>query len=387
MNTRPLHIAIITEYAMSKTHGTGSQVLQMFGSYPDSFTHFYFHTICFGLSECRNSHVLQQTIWLRHGQRTFAKMLRMFGSYWWTGDEVNPWRFRHLLKGVSRPFDVAYVIVSSEQNARKALSLLGHLQCPYVVHVMDIFHDELDPETMPGFAKLLEHGESVLVLNAAIQREIRKFTVPSPEIIPVGRKRFVNSSGPTFAASRFRILVTGRPYTEGVELLVKAWPEIIARVPTAEVAYVGAHFSTMSIAAQGIMSNLGYVSDSEFDEIVAGAQVGFLSGPLRADCFGKFSIPSRVTDFLMVGLPVVACVESGSPSADFLKPVMPRGAVMATTAPALVEAIVCFAQDESAWRAASVTNREFSERELVIDKIRDRIWQRLEDAASAVQRD
>ena len=151
-----MRVCIISGLGMVKSHGTGAQLLRLFDASNTPFFHFYFTSWHYGKSVCDNSFALEEPAkwpWYR-GRRFMARLERFLKISWWDGNNaVRAVKLQAFLKSHDLKADVAYVIVASEDEAQRAVSLLQHLQCPYVVHLMDLVHQQgLIPEAMPGLS-------------------------------------------------------------------------------------------------------------------------------------------------------------------------------------------------------------------------------------------
>jgi hypothetical protein len=70
----------------------------------------------------------------------------------------------------------------------------------------------------------------------------------------------------------------------------------------------------------------------------------------RPDYLGRFSVPSRLADYLACGLPVIASTDPGTAIFSFLSS-LPQGcAANVADTKALVQAVIAFAGDSACWR-------------------------------------
>ncbi len=117
------------------------------------------------------------------------------------------------------------------------------------------------------------------------------------------------------------------------------------------------------------MQTSTYLSRPDYEALLARCHVAFLSGPLELDRFGKFSIPSRIADYLGVGLPVLACVGEGTAMQRFLQPLVPDAVRYTRTPEALLAALADF-REPAAWDRAHQVGRAFAVANLDIRRVR-----------------
>jgi glycosyltransferase involved in cell wall biosynthesis len=292
---------------------------------------------------------------------------------------------RSLLRKKNLHCDVAYVVVAGEEGAARALSILGVLGKPYVVHVMDIYDDAgLSAQRTPAFGRLLEGASSIVALSEPIADEVRKFSVRPIEVIPPTHDR-TELTASERAGKPLRIVMIGKPYPSGTQLLADAWKEIRSRHPGVTVSYAGQHASVLPKELRSDLRDYGLLTvDGDIERMLAENHIAYLPGPSDNDYFTRFSIPSRVSDFLMSGLPIVANIGAGSASEKFLEPLIPRSVEVVNSPREVVNAIDRFANNAEDWKTASTAGRQFAIQRLAIDAIRDRVMHHLEHAATGI---
>src|SRR5205809_626470 len=376
-------ICILTENELARNHGTGAQILQMVEG--SAFHHFHWHIGHGRKSEVRESLLLDD--WRLpnvFGLGGIVRRLRRFtGLTWWRGTQVNTSLFRSYLRVHGLKFNVAYVVVGRESDAARALSIVKTLRVPYVLHMMDIMEsDGLKKETMPAIGELLAGASKVISLLPSITREMQKFISAPIQEIPIGQK-ITSWTAREFSHDQpIRLAMVGRPYAAGCELLADAWETVKRSQRKIELVYYGAQYKDMSRKLKQVCHNGGYFSDDEaYRKILAEAHLAFLSGPNANDMFGKWSFPSRTVDYLMAGLPILACVANGSSTEEILRPISPGGVAFTRNGPEICDAINRFTADKQSWLAASRAVRSFAERTMSLDTVRKRVLDALDAAA------
>jgi glycosyltransferase involved in cell wall biosynthesis len=383
-----VNVCIITGPALARTHGTGAQLLRLFGGTDVRFFHLYWNSRPFGRSEHPRSYALENRAWtLPRGGRLARALGRRLGILWWSRNDVDARKLARLRARADLRADVAYVIVASEAECERARSLLARLGCPYVVHLMDVEHPQgLDPTTMPAYRGLLERASAVLVLNDAMAREAARFQVRDLRVVAFSCEVTPRVARPPEPGSPLRLLVAGsvQQHGPGLRLLAQAWPRILARHPAARVVYVGADQAEMTTPdLRDIVDNRGYITSAdEYQRIVESCHVGYLPGPSTMNALGRFSVPSRTADFLMSGLPIVACVAAGSATETFLQPLAATCVRIARTDDAIVEGVHGFTRSADDWQAASRQAREFAVANLSTTSVRAKVFDALARAVA-----
>ncbi len=378
--------AIITGLPLCHRHGTGAQILRIFRDAGLSFWSLHWSYRRGFVSENAAAARLQNLPRLKRlrGGRVVDAVDRALGTAWWQGDQVNGPKLRRLLSARAWRADVAYVAVANEREARSASSILDQLACPYVLHLWDLCHDEgLDPATMAGYARLLTGAASVLVLSEPMADQVRRFDVAGCEVVRFGQRLAACAQLPPSRGEPVRIVLVGslgEPGNPAIDILLSAWPRLAERLGQVHLTYLGQHYSRLPSALRQIVEYPGLVSAEAYENVLASSHLAILPSPHRLDCFGRFSLPSRVSDYLMAGLPVLACVAEGTATASFLAPLSPGTVRFVNSAAGLVNAVESFAEPE-VWLRANRSAREYAEEQFAIERVRGRIVEHLLAAA------
>jgi hypothetical protein len=377
-------VAIVTPLPLCDRHGTGSQVLRIFaGRRGQSWSLYWLHRPGF-VSVHPASARLQHLPRLKRlrGGRLVSLAERSVGASWWRGNEVDGRRLRRLLDDRGWRCDVAYVCPSNEEQAECTASILDVLGCPYVAHLWDLCHDDgLDPDARGGYRRLIAGASEVLALNEAIAEQVEGLGAERPRIVRFGQEPIPRASRPP-TPETLRLVMVGSIGGEGnpaLRVLVEAWPAIREMAPGARLVYLGQHHARMDERLRRIVTHPGLLDAEGYQRELASSHVAFLPSPDRLDCFGRFSLPSRVSDYLMAGLPVAARVGAGTATERFLAPLTPAAVRMTHTAEELAAAVRAW-MDEEAWHAASDAARAFAEAHFAIDAVRERVFAALDRA-------
>jgi hypothetical protein len=373
-------ICIITNNELARSHGVGAQILQVFQG--SQFHHFYW-----GIGHGQRSEVPQSSLLkdrmpdVRQLGGFVRRLKQLSGVTWWRGNEVNALWLRQLVESKGLRFDAAYVNVARESDAKRALSIVRSLKVPFVVHMVDVLHEQgLDPVSMPAMDKLLNEASGLAALLPSIAEEMKKFSKAPIQIIPVGKPVTRQIAAPPRVGEPIRMIIGGRPYQGGCQVLAKAWKDVNENCRKVELFYVGPHYRDIPMDLKPACRDAGFLrSEDDYQHFLATAHLAFLSGPDN-DMHGKWSFPSRTVDHLMAGLPVLACVPGGSATEKVLGPIFPNAVAFTRSGADIVEAINRFTADQQTWISASRAARSFAEETMSLDSVRTKIFEALESA-------
>ncbi|MFT3785424.1 MAG: hypothetical protein QM770_04570 [Tepidisphaeraceae bacterium] len=189
--------------------------------------------------------------------------------------------------------------------------------------------------------------------------------------VPVGKpvSEFV-ATAPT-PNEPIRIVLGGRPYPGGCELLARAWPEIEAMPRKVELTYVGPHYASIPVSLRPMCKDAGFIADERaFRQFLARFHIAYVSGPDGLDPFGRFSFPSRAVDYMMAGLPLLAAVHEQSATSQVLSRVRGCGARLAATPADVRQGLEALTETAEAWSEGSHAVREYAVRTMSIERVR-----------------
>jgi hypothetical protein len=377
-------VALISPCELANTHGTGVQMLRLFGDGPRRFVHVHWASHSTLAGQRPDSQWLREpTPWpWRTGRRFIRRVRDRVGLSWWPGGVVNARRFRRLVQSLKHRPQAAYVVVSGEDDARRALSLLDLFGIAPVPHVWDLDRDELEPSTMPALGELLRRAPRVLALNESIAEQLRRFGSFSVDVVP-----FVSGHS---AGSGWRepvLVLSGslgpRPHNGHLPIVAEALRQLRADCPAVRAVYFGAHSHRIPHELRSEIEDLGLISDDACGDVLARARLACLVTPDGNSCWDRHSIPSRIADYLACGLPILAMITRGNATHDLLSDPALRNAVRFTeTADELVDAARVWLAEEPAWARASADAVTFAERHFSLAVVRNRVNDALAGAAA-----
>jgi hypothetical protein len=373
-----MKIGILTRDALTAKHGTGAQLLRLLEGADLSAFHLYWWWAHGGESERQPSYRLIAPNWM--AKKGLFRVFSALGLTWWKGTQINRAKLRELRQSENLQCDVVYAVVGDELSAQQVLSIAEEFGCPYVVHLMDLYEDQLDPNTMWGMKRLLAGASSVLVITEPLEREVRKFAPADVRRVFIGQNTDVPQAAPPVQEAPLSVLLSGRVYASGLTLLEAALPQIQRAFPQIRFSYVGPEWEKFPASLHSVVQNLGFVSDVEYRQTIADAHLAYLMGPLETDWLGKYSFPSRTSDYLMAGVPVLGCVGAGTATESVLMPLVPQAVRFTRTPDEICAAIAAFTESSGSWCAASAAALAFALDHLAMEKIRAQWLTALRDA-------
>ena len=152
-------------------------------------------------------------------------------------------------------------------------------------------------------------------------------------------------------------------YTEGLNDLEEAIGLLARRGVNVEVKFAGSPkiLRQANVRIRKRIDALGFLpTQADLDRALSRAHVAFLPGPKRdprVDLRSRYSIPSRVLDYLAVGLPVVGTVHNASATRIFLHELGLDSATTCTNGAEIAESLLRLSSPEG-WEEQSSRSRQ-----------------------------
>jgi hypothetical protein len=355
-----MHVALVTEAALNRRHGTGAQLLRYLDDMELDYSHVYFLGWAGWRSDSPRSLSLAQPEWLERHHR-FRSFARRLGLYWWRRGNLRH-STRASIRAHTAPCEVAWVVVGGERGAEVARRIVDELGAPVLLHVMDLFADSLD--TCPHFRALASSAAEIVALTPMLAAEFQRVTGRPCTAIGVGQRLDVPLASPP-GIHGWDLLLTGRIYPDSLRLLAEALKQLQPAARPRAICFLGPRYSDIPPELRGQVKDLGFIGDAAaFAGVVAKHHVAYLQAPAILDHFGRYSYPSRATDYLMAGLPVVGYSPPGSAAKVVLGSARP-GVRLVSGGPAeLAAELAAVTATPEAWLDAHRAARAFAERHL-----------------------
>jgi hypothetical protein len=357
-----MRIALITEAALNQRHGTGAQLLRYLDGTELNLAHIFFLGWAGWQSDYKRSLSLAQPEWLERHHR-LRSLARRLGFYWWRYGGLRH-STRAAIQVHATPCDVAWVVVGGERGASVARRIVAELRAPVLLHMMDLYADSLD--ACPHLTALAREAAGLIALTPTLREELCRVTGRDCMLLEVGQKLDVPQAyAPTSAG--WNLLLTGRPYSDSLNLLQNALRLLPPGKRPRSICYPSSLAADIPAELSPGITQRAFIPDSaHFARLVAEQHIAYLQLPTQLDHFGRYSYPSRVTDYLMAGLPVVGHSPLGSAAEAVLSAAHP-GVRLSHTGPAEIAAnLATISATPAAWLEAHRAARTYAERHLDI---------------------
>ena len=350
----------INRFSLSPRTAIGVQTLRLMDPHQD-WLHFHWWSSSLRQPDPR-SVLFENSVLSRYSFLHDPKLMRV--CEWlhissWSGSDLRPGLAERLVTEYRERVSSAYLAPLGEADARRCLKLADLIGAPYVLHLWDVLHGDV---SRGALRELVDRADSV-------------FCVSQPLLDDVS---LIRSDAELLSFSRDASLVTARSrdrgplkvvmhgnvgsYTEGLDDLDQAIALLERQGLKVEVSYLGSprilRRANTTIKERVKMG--GFLpTQQDLDRELSRAHVAFLPGPKRdpkGDLRSRYSIPSRILDYMAVELPIVGTVHTASATGDFVRKVGIDGAATCSGPEEIAEWLVRLARPKS-WVEQSARSR------------------------------
>lgn len=319
----------------------------------------------------------------RRGYSLYMRCRNRLGLNWWSRDQLNQKRLEHQLKRFRVKPQKAWVVCKNEWDASTASALLQGLgNPPFVLHVLDIFHDVLSEDNTPAFRRLIRTARHVLCLSDNIAEAMRSAGAQSLSLLPFCSDLSANGRQPL--GSPVRIVMTGSIWQDAykenaaLSLLVGAWPAITRKFPGCELHYSGLSGKFLPEELRCDIRNHGALDHAAYQDLLRTCHVAYAPVSHPSTSVGRFSIPSRIGDYLACGLPTITCTDQGTAIASFVRSLPALCACNVGNTSDLLTALEMFVGDATRWGHASAAASTYAREHLAVSVVSAELFRQLE---------
>jgi glycosyltransferase involved in cell wall biosynthesis len=320
---------------------------------------------------------------LRFGRGAYHRVRNSLGLRWWTHGRLNRARLRRQLSNRGVAPGTAYVVCMQESDAEAAGQILRAAgNPPYLLHILDILHDGIREETCPSFVSLIRDAESVVCISAATTREAAPFARRPPEQLPASTE--INLSRRAFPGGPLSLVVSGFIWADSyadekaLEILSEAIPALRTRFPGAEVHYAGPSAHRLPERLRKLVTDHGRLPAADYVALLARSHVAYVPVTHPSGSIGRFSVPSRISDYLGAGLPVIACTDPGTGIHELLEAAGSSCSSIVQTPGSLVDEVDRLAGRPERWLKATAAANTFAQNSLATAHVRKRLGSMLD---------
>jgi hypothetical protein len=313
----------INRYSLSPHTAIGVQTLRLLGPHPD-WLHFHWWTSSFQRPDPR-SVLFENTVLSRYNFLHRPKPLRFFemlGISSWSGNDLRPSLAKRLIAPHRGRVSSAYVAPLGEDDATRCLELTNLVGVPFVLHLWDV----LDGDVASGaLRELVDRAERVFCVSQPLLDDVLKIRADA-DLLSFSRDASQATAKPR-EQGPIKVVIHGNviSYAEGLNDLDQAIDLLERRGLPVEVLFLGSP-KIMRLAKTTIKRRVkvrGFLpTQRALDKELSSAHVGFLPGPKLdpgCDLRSRYSIPSRILDFMAVDLPIVGVVHEASATGGFVR--------------------------------------------------------------------
>lgn len=311
----------INKFCLSPHTPIGVQTLRLMDPHQDCL-HFHWWSSSLKAMDPRSvlfeNSVVSRCSFL-HGPR-LLRVCEWLGISSWSGSDLRPWRAERVVNQYRQRVSIAYVAPLSEGDASRCLELANLMEVPFVLHLWDVLQGDV---TQGALRELVDRADKVFCVSQALLDDVLLLRSDAELLC------FSRDASLVKAASRdrgpLRIVMHGNvsSYAEGLDDLDQAIALLERRGLKVKVSYLGSpkilrHANTTIKDRVHVGGFLPTQRDLDLE--LGRAHVAFLPGPKRdprLDLRSRYSIPSRILDYMAVGLPIVGAVHKDSATAGF----------------------------------------------------------------------
>ncbi len=313
----------INRYSLSPRTAIGVQTMRLLGPHQD-WLHFHWLTSSFQRPDPR-SVLFENTVLSRYpflrGPRP-SKIIEKLGLSSWSGNDLRPSLAKRLADHYRGRVSSAYVAPLGEDDATRCLELTNLVGVPFVLHLWDV----LDGDVAGGaLRELVDRAERVFCVSQPLLDDVLRIRGDA-ELLSFSRDPARATAKPR-EQGPIRVVMHGNvcSYAEGLDDLDQAITLLEGTGLEVEVSFLGSP-RILRLAKTTLKKRVkvhGFLpTQHDLDQELSRAHVGFLPGPKLDPGFdlrSRYSIPSRILDYMAVDLPIVGVVHEASATGGFVR--------------------------------------------------------------------
>jgi hypothetical protein len=240
----------------------------------------------------------------------------------WSGSDLRPSPARRLMTQYRERVSSAYVAPLSEGDATRCLKLANLVGVPFVLHLWDVLQGDL---RRGALRELVDRAESIFCVSQPLLDEVSLIR-GGADLLSFSRDASLSRALPR-EDGPLKIVMHGNinSYANGLDDLDEAIALLERRGLAVEVSFLGS-LKTLRQTNTTLKRRVNvcgfFPTQQEVDRELSRAHVAFLPGPKldpKRDHRSRYSIPSRILDYMAVDLPIVGTVHKASATAGFVQ--------------------------------------------------------------------
>lgn len=403
-------ILVVSDAPISWAHGTGAVVMRHFSGYPDELISEA-HCSEYGVPAWPNSQRFQARPQVGAVNTPLNGIARIYNAIAWRAG-LRSWLYRRPFTFTPRALDTlgSPDLIYSVVFSRTGLALVDHILSA-IRRPIPLVQYFLDYEMEEGFgsARHLRHviacadeiwaltdniADTIGKIAAAVGKAVR--VEPGFHLeVPREWKRLHRTS----AEPDFTCVICGNFWSpQMVPIVRRVWRRVQQIVPGLGPIQWFCHPVAVSKIRQMVgdvqpeLQPAGFVTGADFFHLLIRADLAIVPfSVLRTpkNPYERYSLPSRLTELLSVGLPVFCIAGERTPLADYITKNCLGQVYNAEDEERLAQKLAAFILDREGRSAAGARGRQFAEREFALGPFQRFLYQKLAQLAAggATKRD
>jgi len=321
-DNKPKRPIFVTRFGLSDRTAVGVQTKQILEYFP-THTHLYWSESVLDSPAPHSYRIdsfLSAPIARLKRNEKISTLLPDFDISWWRDDKPGS-KIVSLLESLGEQASSIYLAPLDASDARRMKEIIHILGRPFVLHFWDFLDNESDTTT----TWLIENAAHVFCLNDHILRAV--VAIRGEASILTFRRAAAKITAERSDDDEISVALSGElgVYLGGVKCLIAAIQLLREDGRNCRMVYVGT--SKRDLRRSGIsydsISVRGFIPSAEQrDQVLSKCTIGFIPGPLSSpeeNTRSKYSIPSRILDFMAIGLPIVGTLHPDSAAFAFCR--------------------------------------------------------------------
>jgi len=313
----------INRFCLSPRTAIGVQTVRLLGPNQD-WLHFHWWSNSFKQMDAR-SVLFENTVLSRYSFLHDSKLLRLcerVGISSWVGSDLRPALAKRLTEQYHERVSSTYVAPLSESDATRCLELTNLVGAPFVLHLWDVLQGDV---ASGALRELIDRAERVFCVSEPLLHDVSLIRGDA-ELLTFSRDASEETALPP-GQGPLRVVMHGNisSYAEGLDDLDQAISLLEPKGFKVEISFLGSPKilrQSQTTLKRRVTARGFFPTQKDLDRELGHAHVAFLPGPKldpRFDLRSRYSIPSRVLDYMALGLPVVGTVHKASATGGFVR--------------------------------------------------------------------
>ncbi len=312
----------INRFSLSPRTAIGVQTLRLMDPHQD-WLHFHWWSSSLKQLDTR-SVLFENPVLSRYSFLHNPHLLRAcerLGVSSWSGSDLRPSHARRLAQYRER-ISSAYLAPLSESDATRCLQLANLVGAPFVLHLWDVLQGDVSTGAL---RELVDRAESVFCISQPLLDDVSLIRGDA-ELLSFSRDASLVTARPREHGA-LKIVMHGNisSYAEGLDDLDEAITLLERRGLKVELSFLGSPriLRQANTTLKKRVKVRGFCpTPQDLDDQLSRAHVAFLPGPKldpSQDLRSRYSIPSRILDYMALKLPIVGTVHEASATGGFVR--------------------------------------------------------------------